>query len=104
MWVQRYASCTDRFKTDRRAVREIFVDETLLQIAGQDYWLWVACKPRLDVCLSMHLSRERTIFVCYRFFLQLRRRYGRKTIYTDGAQWYNDVFRWLRLPHYVYGT
>jgi putative transposase len=103
-WVQRYASCADRFRTDRRAVRRIFVDETLLQIAGQDYWLWIAYEPHLNVCLSMHLSRERTILVCYRFFLQLRRRYGMKPVYTDGAQWYNDACRWLRMPHYVHGT
>jgi putative transposase len=58
----------------------------------------------MNVCLSMQLSRERTILVCYWFFLQLRRRYGRKTIYTDGARWYNDACRWLRMPHYIYGT
>jgi len=103
-WVQRYASCADRFRTDRRAVRRIFVDETLVRIDGHEYWLWVAYEPHLDVCLSMHLSRERTILVCYRFFLQLRTRYGRKPVYTDGAQWYNDACRWLRMPHYVYGT
>lgn len=104
-WVQRYASYADRFQTDRHAVREIFVDETLLQIDGHDYWLWIAYEPRLDVCLSMHLSSERTIFVCYyRFFKQLRRRYGRKPIYTDGTHWYKEACKWLRLPPQVYGT
>jgi putative transposase len=31
-------------------------------------------------------------------------RYGisRKAIYTDGARWYNDACKWLRLKHYVY--
>lgn len=52
----------------------------------------------------MHLSRERTLFVCYHFFSQLRKRYGRKLILTDGARWYNDACRWLRMPHQVYGT
>jgi len=103
-WVQKYAHCADQFQTDRRAVRAIFVDETLLQIAGRDYWLWIAYEPRLDVCLSMHLSYERTILVCYRFFRELRTKYGRKPVYTDGAGWYNDACRWLRMPHYVYGT
>jgi transposase-like protein len=52
----------------------------------------------------MHLLKERTIFVCYQFFRQLRNRYGsRKAIYTDGARrWYNDACKWLRLKHYVY--
>jgi hypothetical protein len=35
-WVQNYADCAaDRFRTDKRRVKEIFVDkETLLQIDG----------------------------------------------------------------------
>lgn len=102
-WVQKYSSLADRFRTSRRAVKEIFVDETLLQIDGHDYWLWVAYEPKLNVCLSMHLSRERTIFVCYRFFQQLRNRYGRKPIFTDGAHWYKEACKWLRLEHQVYG-
>jgi transposase-like protein len=59
--------------------RKIFVDETLLQIDGYDYWLWVAYEPNLNFCLMMHLSRERTIFACYQHFLkQLRYRFGRR--------------------------
>jgi transposase-like protein len=80
-WVQKYADCAaDRFRTDKkRRVKEIlFVDETLLQIDGYDYWLWIAYEPNLGICLMMYnLSRERTIFfVCYQFFKQLRNRFG----------------------------
>ncbi|MEP0824900.1 MAG: DDE-type integrase/transposase/recombinase [Nitrososphaera sp.] len=81
-WVQRYADVTDRFRTDRRLVRAIFVDETLLQIDGRDYWLWIAYEPALNACLAMHLSRERTVLVCYHFFKQLRRMYGRRPQYS----------------------
>lgn len=97
--------CSDRFVTARHIVREIFVDETLLKINGQDYWLWIAYEPNLNTCLMMHLSRERTIFVCYQFLRQLRNRYGtRKAIYTDGARWYDDACKWLRLKHQIYDT
>ena len=85
-------------------MRVIFVDETLLQIDGKDYWLWIAYEPALNICLMMHLSRERTIFICYQFFKRLRTRYGRKPVFTDGAKWYNDACKWLRLKHKVYGT
>jgi transposase-like protein len=64
---------------------------------GQNYWLSVAYEPNLDdACLMMHhLSCERTILVCYYFFKQLRDRNGRKSVFTDGAKWYNDACKWL---------
>src|SRR5579884_2798995 len=101
-WIQKYSSLADKFRIDRHAVEKIFVDETVLQIDGKDYWLWLAYEPKLKRCLFMHLSRERTIFVCYHFFKQLRNRYGRKLILTDGALWYDQACRWLRLSHKVY--
>jgi transposase-like protein len=55
----------------------------------------------------MYLSKDRrTIFICYRFFKQLRARYGsRKPIHTDEDHWYNDdACKWLRLNHHVYST
>jgi putative transposase len=58
----------------------------------------------MDICLIMHPTRERTILVCYMFFKQLRARYGRKPIFTDGAYWYNTACKWLRLPHQMYST
>ena len=70
-WVQKYSDCANRFMIDRRLVKEIFVDETLLRIDGQDYWLWIAYEPNLNTCLMMHLSRERTILVCYHFLRHL---------------------------------
>jgi putative transposase len=91
----------------RHIVRQIFVDENLLKIDDQDYWLWiVSYEPNLNTYLMIHLSRERTIFVCYyRFLRLLRNRYGsRKPIYTDGARWYDDDRKWLRLKQDVYDT
>ncbi len=103
-WVQKYAKLTDRFVIGRRRIKEIFVDETLLKVDGQNYWLWLAYEPNLHVCLLFHLSRERTIFVCYQFFRRIRTRFGNKPIFTDSAHWYNDACRWLRLKHVIYGT
>lgn len=57
--------------------------------------------------VDAYLSRERTIFVCYRFSSN---NYSigiwqEKPIFTDGAQWYNnDACKWLRLQHRMYGT
>jgi putative transposase len=104
-WVQKYSDrVADRFRIDKHQVKQIFVDEALLKIDGQEHWLWIAYEPDLNKCLMMHLSRERTILVCYQFFMQLRRRFGRKPIFTDGALWYNTACKWLRLRHQVYGV
>ena len=102
-WVQRYSELADRFRIDRRQVKQIFVDETLFKVDGHEYWLWIAYEPNQNKCLMMHLSIERTIFVCYQFFKQLRNRFGRKPVFTDGALWYNTACRWLRLKHRIYG-
>jgi transposase-like protein len=72
--MQKHADVVDRFKVNKNQVKMIFVDETLIQIDGQDYWLWIAYEPDMDLCLMMHISRERTIFVCY---LNSSNRYGR---------------------------
>ncbi len=62
-WVQKYSSLADnRFGIDRHTVREILVDETLLQVDGENYWLWIASyEPNLNVCLMMctYLEKER---------------------------------------------
>jgi putative transposase len=52
----------------------------------------------------MHISRERTIFVCYQFFKELKKRFGRKPIFADGARWYKDACKWVRLKQQVYAT
>jgi len=71
-WVQKYSKLADRFKVNRHLVREIFVDETLLKINGQHYWLWIAYEPNIRSCLMLRISKERTIFVCYQYFKYLR--------------------------------
>jgi putative transposase len=103
-WVQKYSKLADRFKVNRHLVKEIFVDETLLKINGQHYWLWLAYEPNIKSCLMLHIYKERTIFVCYQFFKHLRSKYGRKPVYTDGAHWYDAACKWLRLKHIVYET
>jgi hypothetical protein len=97
-WVQKYAGCADRFRPNKRAVSQIFVDETLIRIDGHDWWLWIAYEPAIDSCLLMHLSRERTLFICYRFFQQLRKRYGRKPVFTDAVQWYTMTHMQVAAP------
>ena len=61
--MQKHADVVDRFRINKNQVKMIFVDETLIQIDGKDYWLWIAYDPNMDLCLMVHMSRERTIFL-----------------------------------------
>jgi transposase-like protein len=84
--MQKHANIVEWFSINKSHVKVIFVDETLIQIDGKDYWLWIAYEPNVDLCLMVHISRERTIFICYQFFKELRKRFGiRKLIFTDSA-------------------
>ena len=40
-WVQRFASASERFSVERRDVKRVLVDETLIRIRGREYWLWI---------------------------------------------------------------
>lgn len=54
----------------------------------------IAYEPHINSCLSVHLSKERTIFICYyQFFKQIREKYGgKKPIYTDDGV-LNGIYR-----------
>jgi transposase-like protein len=52
--------------------------------------------------IYQNISKERTVFICYNFIKRLKKSYGSKyTIYTDGASYYNQAYKWLRIKHIV---
>jgi len=95
----------DRRREKKRRIKCIMIDESMIT-NGEVYWLWVAYEPYIKKYLLMHTSKERTVLVCYDFIKELRRlkSYGnRYTVYTDGAHYYDQACRWLRIRHhYVY--
>jgi transposase-like protein len=63
-WVQKYhAHIADGFRTSKNDVKKIFVDETLIQINGQDYWLWMIAydEPNLKTCLMVGTYQEKEL-------------------------------------------
>ncbi len=103
-WVQRLAPICDRFDVDRRLVRNIFVDETMIRIKGRQAWVWVAYEPALRAFLGFRVSYNQSILDAYLFLKEVRRRYGRRPIWTDEGLWYPEACRWLRLEHHTYGV
>ena len=93
-WVQKYSEYPNMFRIDKHEVKQIFVDETLIQIDGQNYWLWAAYEPNLSIYLMMHMSikRERTIFCLLPVLKAITQQLWRKeTIFADGALWYDTA-------------
>jgi len=103
-WVHRLAPVCDRFDVERKMVRIIFVDETMIRIRGREAWVWVAYEPRLKMFLAFHVSYNQSILDAYLLMKELRSRYGRKPVWTDEGAWYPEACRWARLEHHVYGT
>jgi putative transposase len=101
-WVQRLAPVCDRFDVDRRKVRQVFVDETMVKIRGREAWVWVAYEPALRAFLWFRVSYNQSILDAYLFLKEVRDRYGRKPIWTDEALFYPEACSHLRLEHHVY--
>jgi putative transposase len=102
-WVQRLAPFCDRFDVDRKLVRAIFIDETMIKIRGRQAWVWVAFEPGLRCFLAFRISYNQSVLDAYLFLREVRSRYGLKPIWTDDANWYPDACKWARLEHHVYG-
>ena len=53
-----------RFVVEKQKIKKIFIDETLLKINGQDYWLWLAYdEPILHVCFCYFTFQEKEQFL-----------------------------------------
>jgi len=84
-------------------VSDVFlVDETWIRIGSQEAWLWLAFEQYGRFFLGFHLSRTRNILTAELFLQSLINRYGRRPVYSGGADWYPAACRSLSLVHHVY--
>ncbi|HET9806712.1 MAG TPA: DDE-type integrase/transposase/recombinase [Nitrososphaeraceae archaeon] len=95
-WIQRFGSC-QIYK--RKRISAFIVDETIIQIGNNHFWLWIAIEPIHKTILGMHISNERNMFVAENFLRSLVDKYGRHTVYTDGGTWYPQACTFLHLKH-----
>jgi len=85
-------------RREKKRIRSIMIDESMITV-NKRYWLCYY-EPYINKYLLMDISKDRTALRCY-YFIKLRRLYGnRYTIYTDGAYYYNQACRWLRIKHH----
>ena len=96
-WIQRLGSCNIYSK--RKRVSAFIIDETVIQIGRQHFWLWICIEPVHRTILGIHISNERNMFVAENFIRSLVSKYGKHTVYTDGGTWYPQACNFLHLKH-----
>src|SRR5215213_8207304 len=81
-WIQRFGSL-QIYK--RKRISAFIIDETVIQIGSQHFWLWIYIEPVYSSVLGIYISEERNMLVAERFIQSLVESYGRHTVYTDGG-------------------
>jgi len=98
-WIQRFGS-SQIYK--RKRVTAFIVDETIIQIGKQHFWLWLCIKPINSSVLGIYISEMRNMLVAEKFIRSLVSKYGKHTVYTDGGTWYDQAFNVIGLKHYLH--
>ena len=89
----------------RKRVSAFIIDETIIQIGNQHFWLWICIEPIHSSVLGIYISEERNMLVADKKFIRsLVSTYGKHTVYTDGATWYDEAYNVLRLKHYLHSS
>ena len=63
-WIQRFGSC-HIYK--RKRVSAFIIDETVIQIGNQNFWLWFCIEPIHSSVLGIYISEERNMLVAEKF-------------------------------------
>ena len=63
-WIQRFAEYPI-YK--RKRVSAFIIDETVIQIGNQHFWLWICIEPIHSSVLGIHISKERNMLVAEKF-------------------------------------
>jgi putative transposase len=98
-WIQRFGS-SQIYR--RKRISAFIVDETVIQIGNQHYWLWFCIEPIHRSVLGIYISKERNMLVAEKFIRTLVEKYGRHPVYTDGGTWYDEACNILKLKHYLH--
>ena len=65
-WIQRFGSC-QIYKWKR--VSAFIIDETVIQIGNQHFWLWICIEPIHSSVLGIYISNERNMLIAEKFIL-----------------------------------
>jgi putative transposase len=98
-WIQRFSEYPI-YK--RKRISAFIIDETVIQIGWKHYYLWIAMEPVPKTLLGIYISEERNMLVAEKFIRSLVSKYGKHSVYTEGATWYPEACKILKLKHYLH--
>lgn len=101
-WLQHYNP--QKIYCKRKRISEFIIDETLIQIGKDYFWLWVAIEPSNKEVLGIHLSLERNMIVAEQFLKHLVIKYGKHKVSSDGGTWYPQACKFLKLKHHIHSS
>ena len=58
-----------------RRVAAFIIDETVIQIGNQHFWLWIAIEPIHSSVLGIYISEERNMIIAEKFIISLVEKY-----------------------------
>ena len=101
-WIQRFGSY-QIYK--RKRISAFIIDETVIQIGSQHFWLWICIEPNSFSILGIYISEERNMLIAEKFIRSLVSNYGKHTVYTDGGgTWYHEACSIIGLKHYLHSS
>ncbi len=68
-WIQRFGS--SQIYNKRKRISAFIIDETIIQIGNNHFWLWIAIEPVNRTILGIYISQERNMFVAENFIHSL---------------------------------
>ena len=84
-----------------KRVSAFIVDETVIQVGNQHFWLWFCIEPVHSSVLGIYISEERNMLVAEKFIKSLVDKYGKHTVYTDGGTWYDEACNIIGLKNTI---
>jgi putative transposase len=100
-WIQRFGSLPI-YK--RKRISAFIIDETIIQIGNQHFWIWICIEPIHSSVLGIYISEERNMFVAENFIRSFVSSYGRHIVYTVVVHGIPRVCNFLHLKHSLHST
>ena len=88
----------------KKRISAFIIEESVIQIGNQHFWLWLCIEPIHKSVLGIHISEERNMFVAENFIRSLVEKDGRHTDYTDGGTLYPQACNFLHLKHHLHSS